>query len=151
VVEQPRTLNWWGTRLNISPNTLRHWREAERLPVTVKGKRAYITAAELRAFLVANAHLPAAPRALRALETAVDAQPTGSAPAGTAPDVDPRDELRALRARVATLDAELDRERAGNLALRASRDLWRERARAHREALRHQLDLEEMSDASDGD
>lgn len=151
VADQLRTLNWWGVQLNIAPNTLRNWRDDESMPVVRKGKRSFIAESDLRAFLVTNTHLPAASKALAALESATGAQPTGSTSATLAPDDDLREEVRRLRARVATLDAELDRERTDSTNLRASRDVWRARARAHRETLRRQLDLEELADARDAD
>ena len=151
MADRLRTLNWWGEHLGVAPNTLRNWRDHEDMPVVRKGSRSYISEAELRHFLVTNAHLPAAPKALSGLESATGALPIGSADRAAADDGNVREELRRLRARVATLDDELDRERAAHSTLRASRDLWRARARAHRETVRKQLDLEELADARDAD
>jgi hypothetical protein len=128
------------------------------LKADYRGKRAVVTASVLRDFLVNNPQLPAAYRALRKLESAergalnsAGSDEFDGRSRSSDPGVDVRDELRALRAKVATLDDELERAHLEGRRLRAQRDAWRERARIHRQALRGQLDLEEALDSSNID
>jgi hypothetical protein len=148
----------WASLLGIAPNTLHNWRKKKGLEAQYRGNRALIAPATLRDFLVHNPQLSAAPRALHRLESAERVAPHtagndahGGTPGPSHPEAMVRDELRALRAKVATLDDELERSRAESVRFRAQRDTWRERARVHRQALRGQLDLEEALDAANID
>lgn len=84
------------------------------------------------------------------MESADRAQLAAADTAGVS-GTDARDELRQLRARNATLDDHPGKALVDNARLRASRDLWRERARAHRSTIRAHLDAEDTADAGDID
>jgi predicted RNase H-like nuclease (RuvC/YqgF family) len=150
-----RTLPQWANILGVAPNTVHNWATLEGLTTESRGKRKVTTGRALREFLIANPQLHAAAKALLHLESAERAQeaaqtkPTSGTK--TTSTEEPRAELRELRARVATLSQQLD-ETSDELArLRASRDLWRQRARAHRTTIRNQLDVEEAADALDAE
>jgi hypothetical protein len=156
--DEPRTLHRWAMMLSIAPNTLHNWKNYHALPVQIRGTRSLVAAAELRRFAVANPQLSATRSVLRGLESAERAHyaelSVSSGPGAEAverTDGSSRGELRELRARVATLDSELDKANAELARVRSQEQLWRERARAHRVTIRGQLDLEDAADVVAGD
>jgi hypothetical protein len=139
----------WSRRLGIAENTLVGWVDNKNLKAERHDDRNLIDEAELRSFLVRNPQFPAARRALRRLEgTEVHVPSTSTADSSSGDES--RQTLRELRAHVATLAEELDVARRDLTQVRAERDLWRSRARAHRASLRAQLDLEDQADAAPG-
>lgn len=153
--DEKRTLPQWADILGVAPNTLHNWAASEDLQTESRGQRKVTTGRALREFLIANPQLHAASRALVRLESAERAQQAADAgrwPGPTAGSAeDPRTELRELRARVATLSQQLDEASDELTRLRASRALWRQRARAHRTTIRAQLVVEEAADALDAE
>lgn len=139
----------WARLLHVSPGTLRNWTD-RGLKYVVLGNRRVIDDADLVAFLREHPHFGRAEPALARLAelerdgTELRGQPAADDPQG--PDEADRESLRRLRARVATLDEELAAARVEVDRLRQDRDVWRDRARAHRQSLRAQLDLEDRVD-----
>lgn len=145
---------YWADRCGIAVNTLRSWIKHRHLPVTQSGGHLLISEHDLIRWLNDNQHLSAAGPALAALEHegptrsdwTADKAETGESPqAPVGPD---RDQIRELRAQVATLDEQLEAHRRTVTRLRRERDQWRAAARAHRASLRAQLDLEERRDTN---
>lgn len=148
VVDDLCTVPQAAKAAGVAPNTLRGWIVKHGLSPETHGGKDMLRLATVRVFAQHNPQLRAASRAAAALTPpagqAPDA-PAGAVPVAAGADED-RDGLRALRARVATLDEQLDLARAETVRLRQERDLWRDRAGAHRASLRAQLDLEVAAD-----
>jgi excisionase family DNA binding protein len=150
VPDRPRGIPAWAAELGVSDNTIRGWVRQHDLKAENYGGRALIQRSSLRAFLRANPQLPAAVRALSKIDPQRSPilSPAAGNELGKLASRDDRDLIRELRARVATLDEELQSARIEVVRLREERDLWRARSRVHRRALRAQLDLEERADPS---
>jgi transposase-like protein len=139
-----------AVELGVSENTLRGWVRYRGLQAESYGRRALVRRSSMQRFVAANPQLPAASRALSVMDLSAT---TPSSAHGAPEEVPPpstedRSYVRELRARVATLNEELHAARLEVIQLRRDRDLWRARCRAHRHALRAQLDIEEHADQS---
>jgi hypothetical protein len=139
----------WAEDLRVAPNTIRTWTRKHGLVRASDVGVLLIRPSDLVAFFNRMPGLVSVRRARAAYE----AGPGFTAPAASTGStveqpVEPasRDEVRTLRARVATLDQRLDEALAETSRLRAERDYWQARARAHRRSLRDQLDLEDQED-----
>lgn len=140
-MDDRRTSRAWARHLGVAPGTVLNWTE-KGLAFDVVSNRRMIGRDDLRSFLLGRPDLGKADQALQRL-----ADPTpGNDSAGSGAE-DDRPLLRGLRARVATLAEELARTQAELERAVRDRDLWRARAKAHRDTLRGQLDLEEQADA----
>lgn len=133
----------------VSANTVRGWIKDRDLPAHDYDGTAMVARDDLQRFAEEHPGLPAARRAIARLigQAGAAAADPPAAPASGPAAAAAREEIRALKARTATLSEVLGRAKRDADRLRRERDLWRSRARAHRASLKAQLDLEERADA----
>lgn len=130
----------------VVSNTIKNWIDKHDCPAHDYQGTKLIDLTELKVFVADNPQLRATRRAAARLDVGerdtVQQPPASDSPVASGP----RDQVRALRAQVATLSEELDVALRDLRRVLKERDLWRARTAAHRDSMRAQLDLEELAD-----